>query len=115
VRELITADARLLVPDRFEGPLADAPYFGRYESLAKPRQMAFGDVHGQQMIIALRLDNGQWSPHGIVRVEVVNNSITRVVNYSHCPWVLPRHQLTVLPTLLTREAYLPSVANRNTE
>jgi RNA polymerase sigma-70 factor (ECF subfamily) len=88
VRELITADARLLVADRFEGPLADAPYFRRYESLAVPWQMALGDVDGQQTVIALRQDDGQWIPHGIVRVEVVNSSITRVVDYSHCPWVL---------------------------
>ncbi len=88
IRELITADARLLVADRFEGPLADAPYFGRYESLAMPWQMALGDVDGQPTVIALRQDNGQWVPHGIVRVEVLNRAITRVVDYSHCPWVL---------------------------
>jgi RNA polymerase sigma-70 factor (ECF subfamily) len=89
IRELITADARLRVADRFAGPLADAPYFGRYERLAMPWQMALGDVDGQQAVIALRQNNGRWIPHGIIRVEVMNNSITRVVDYSHCPWVLP--------------------------
>jgi RNA polymerase sigma-70 factor (ECF subfamily) len=89
IRELITADARLRVADRFEGPLADAPYFGRYERLKMPWRMALGDVDGQQAVIALRQDNGLWIPHGIVRVEVRNNSITRVVDYSHCAWVLP--------------------------
>jgi RNA polymerase sigma-70 factor, ECF subfamily len=88
VRELITADARLLVADRFEGPLADAPYFGRYERMAIPWRMTIGVVGGQPAIIALRQDNGQWSPHGIIRVEVMNDSITSVVDYSHCPWVL---------------------------
>jgi len=88
IRELITADARLLVADRFEGPLADAPYFGRYERMAMPWQMTLGVVDGQPVIIVLRQVNEQWFPHGVIRVEVRNNSITRVVDYSHCPWVL---------------------------
>jgi len=50
--------------------------------------MALGDVDGQPTVIALRQNNGQWIPHGIVRVEVLQRSITRVVDYSHCPWVL---------------------------
>jgi RNA polymerase sigma-70 factor (ECF subfamily) len=96
IRELITADARLLVADRFEGPLADAPYFGRYESLTKPWQMALGNVEGRPTVIALRQANGQWIAHGIVRVEVSEDSITRVVDYSHCPWVLAAaHPLVV--------------------
>src|SRR6202012_4478438 len=33
LRELITADARLHVADRFAGPLADAPYFRNYDRL----------------------------------------------------------------------------------
>lgn len=88
VRELITADARLLVTDRFEGPLADAPYFNRYQHLTTPWQMTLGKVDGQQIVIALRQNYGQLIPHGIVRVEIMNDSITRIVDYSHCPWVL---------------------------
>jgi RNA polymerase sigma-70 factor (ECF subfamily) len=88
IRELITADARLRVADRFEGPLAGAPYFGRYERMALPWRMVLGDVDGRQAVIVLRHDNGNWIPHGIVRVEVMSNSIKRVVDYSHCPWVL---------------------------
>ena len=88
IRELITADARLLVADTYEGSLTDAPYFGRYESMVIPWQLAVGNVDGQQTAIVLRRDNGQWRPHGLVRIEVMNNAITRVVDYSHCPWVL---------------------------
>src|SRR4051794_32765620 len=36
LRELISADARLLVADRFAGPLANAPYFRRYELMTTP-------------------------------------------------------------------------------
>lgn len=88
IRELITADARLRVADRFAGPLADAPYFDRYERMAAPWRMAVGEVDGREAIIALRQHNGRWIPHSIVRVEVAKNLIMRVVDYSHCPWVL---------------------------
>src|SRR5882724_1657379 len=51
LRELITADARLLVADRFAGPLADAPYFGRYERMTAPWRMAVGEVEGQMAVV----------------------------------------------------------------
>jgi RNA polymerase sigma-70 factor (ECF subfamily) len=88
LRELITADARLLVADRFAGSLADAPYFGRYEGLATPWRMTVGEVDGEPAVIKLRQDNGNWIPQSIVRVSVVEYLITNVVDYAHCPWVL---------------------------
>jgi RNA polymerase sigma-70 factor, ECF subfamily len=113
VRELIAADARLLVADRFEGPLADAPYFGRYASLAVPWQIAVGEVDGQQSALSLRQQNGFWIPYGIIRIAVVNNSIARVVDYSHCPWVLAATHSAVSADLLAEPAYLTSTGNRN--
>jgi RNA polymerase sigma-70 factor (ECF subfamily) len=89
LRELITADARLRVADRYAGPLLDAPYFGRYERLTIPWRMAVGEVDGQPAVIALRQDNGGWIPHSIVRVDVTDHLIMRVVDYRHCSWVLP--------------------------
>jgi RNA polymerase sigma-70 factor, ECF subfamily len=88
LRELITADARLSVTDRFAGPLADAPYFGRYERMTVPWRMEVGEVEGQPAVIALRQENGLWIHHSIVRVEVTGPLIRRVVDYAHCPWVL---------------------------
>jgi RNA polymerase sigma-70 factor (ECF subfamily) len=88
LRELITADARLRVADRFAGPLADAPYFGRYERLTIPWRMAAGEVDGQPLVIALRQDSGGWTAHSIIRVDVTDHRIVRVADYSHCPWVL---------------------------
>src|SRR5438105_4117770 len=54
LRELITADARLLVADRFSGALTDAPYFSRYASMTVPWRMAVGEVDGEPAVIALR-------------------------------------------------------------
>jgi RNA polymerase sigma-70 factor (ECF subfamily) len=89
LRELITADARLHVADRFAGTLIDAPYFGRYERMTVPWRMAVGEVDGRPAVITLRRDNGGWMPHSIIRVDVTDHLITRVVDYGHCPWVLP--------------------------
>ena len=89
LRQLITADARLLVADRFAGPLADAPYFARYEGMTTPWRMAVGEVDSEPVVIALGRDNGEWKPYSIIRVEVPDHLIRRVVDYRHCPWVLP--------------------------
>jgi len=88
LRELITADARLRGTDRFAGPLTGAPYFGRYERMTTPWRMAAGEVDGQPAVIALHQENGGWIPHSIIRVDVTDHLITRVVDYSHCQWVL---------------------------
>ena len=88
LRELITADARLLVADRFAGPLADAPYFGRYERVTIPWRMTVGEVDGQMAIIGLRRENGVWTSYTIVSVQMTGTLITQVVDYWHCPWVL---------------------------
>ena len=55
LRELISADARLQVADRFVGRLSDSPYFGRYEKIADWR-MALGEVDGHVAIVSLRAD-----------------------------------------------------------
>jgi RNA polymerase sigma-70 factor (ECF subfamily) len=89
LRELITSDARVRVADRFSGPLIDAPYFRRYGRLTTPWRMAVGEVDGQPVVIALHQHNGGWIPHAIIRVDAAGQLITRVVDYSHCPWVLP--------------------------
>lgn len=88
IRELATADARLLVADRYDGPLASAPYFGRYERLATPWRMATGTVDSQPAIIALRQQDGHWISHTFIRIEIEGHQIARVVDYAHVPWVL---------------------------
>jgi RNA polymerase sigma-70 factor (ECF subfamily) len=89
LRELITSDARVRVADRFAGRLVDAPYFGRYERSTVPWRMAVGEVDGEPAVITLRQDTEGWTPKSIVRLEVADHQIMRVVDYAHCPWVLP--------------------------
>lgn len=87
LRELISADARLQVADRFVGRLSESPYFGRYEKIANWR-MALGEVDGLLAIVTLRSDGDGWTPQSLVRLDIVDDRVARVVDYLHCPWVL---------------------------
>ena len=88
LRELIAADARLRVADRFGGRLTGSPYFGNYERMAAWR-MAVGEVDGEPAIITLQRGADTWIPRSIVRLEWADRHIVRIVDYTHCPWVLP--------------------------
>jgi RNA polymerase sigma-70 factor (ECF subfamily) len=89
VRELIAADARLQVADRFLGPLSESPYFGNYERLIFEWRMAVGAVDGEPVIIRLHRETDGWTPQAIVRLEVTDRRVARILDYGHCPWILP--------------------------
>lgn len=89
LRELISADARVRVADRFRGPLAASPYFGRYERLTENWRMALGVVDGERVAIVLRRQQGEWVPDSIARIERAGSRIVGVADYKHCPWILP--------------------------
>jgi RNA polymerase sigma-70 factor, ECF subfamily len=89
VRELIAGDARLQVADRFLGPLSESPYFGNYERLTFEWRMAVGEVDGEPVIIRLHRETDGWTPQAIVRLEVTDRRVARILDYGHCPWILP--------------------------
>ena len=89
VRELATADARLLVADGFAGRLADSPYFTEYERRAGEWQMRVGEVDGETVIIDLRRDETGWRPHSIIRLEFAGDRVSRIADYVFCSWLLP--------------------------
>jgi RNA polymerase sigma-70 factor (ECF subfamily) len=84
LRELIAADARLLVVDRYASPLADAPYFGVYEQMTVPLRLAVGDVDGTPEIILY--EGG--APRSLIHLDVADDRITRITDYWFAPWVL---------------------------
>jgi RNA polymerase sigma-70 factor (ECF subfamily) len=88
LRELISADARLQVADRFAGRLADSPYFGHYQRWRIAWRMAVGEVDGEPTVVILQLDADRWIPKAFVRLEVINRQIVRIDDYLHCPWIL---------------------------
>jgi RNA polymerase sigma-70 factor, ECF subfamily len=89
LRELIAADARLQVADRFRGRLDESPYFGNYERGTVPWRMAPGEVDGELAVIVFGQEASQWVPRGVVRLQRVGRRIERIVDYMHCPWILP--------------------------
>jgi RNA polymerase sigma-70 factor (ECF subfamily) len=89
LRELIAADARLQVADRFAGRLDESPYFGNYESRTVPWRLAAGEVDGELAVIILGQEANVWVPSSAVRLELAEHRIERIVDYSHCPWILP--------------------------
>jgi RNA polymerase sigma-70 factor (ECF subfamily) len=89
VRELTSADARLNVAERFAGKLADAPYFANYERWPWPWKLAVGEVDREPVVIILRRGVDTWTPHSAIRLDATSQRIERIVDYIHCPWVLP--------------------------
>jgi RNA polymerase sigma-70 factor (ECF subfamily) len=88
LRELIVANARLHVTDRFAGSLAKSPYFGNYDRQTVPWRLALGEVDGEPAIILLHRRADAWAPHSLIHLEVVENRITRILDFWHTPWIL---------------------------
>ena len=89
VRQLTSADARLTVAERFAGKFADAPYFANYERWPWPWKLEVGEVDGEPVVIILRRGADTWTAHSAIRLDVIDQRIERIVDYIHCPWVLP--------------------------
>jgi RNA polymerase sigma-70 factor (ECF subfamily) len=89
LRELISADARLRVVDAFSGRLADSPYFGNYERWSMPWEMAIGEVDGEPVVLVMRPSAETWVPYAIIRIILVGQQIESIVDYAHCPWIIP--------------------------
>jgi RNA polymerase sigma-70 factor (ECF subfamily) len=88
VRELVSADARLNVAERFAGKFADAPYFFNYERWPVSWKLALGEVDGEPVVIMLERGADTWTPRSVVRLNVIGEQIERIVDYAHCPWML---------------------------
>jgi RNA polymerase sigma-70 factor (ECF subfamily) len=88
VRELVSADARLNVAERFVGKFGKAPYFVNYERWPWPWKLALGEVDREPVVIILRRGADAWTPHSAIRFVMTDHRIERIVDYIHCPWVI---------------------------
>jgi RNA polymerase sigma-70 factor, ECF subfamily len=88
LRELISADAQLRVIDRFAGPVEKAPYFRNYERQTAPWRLTVAEVDGELVIVTLHEHRDEWRPASVARLEVIDQHIVRIVDYTHCAWVL---------------------------
>ncbi len=96
LRELISADAQLRVVDRFAGPFDESPYFGNYDRQRVPWRLTVAEVDGELAVVVMRQHKDEWRPDSVARLEVIDQHITRIVDYAHCPWVLPSANSTVV-------------------
>jgi hypothetical protein len=62
IRELVSADARLRVADRFSGAFARAPYFSNYQRWPARWRLAVGNVDGVAAVIIHFWDGNGWAP-----------------------------------------------------
>jgi len=88
LRKLISADARLRVADRFAGSFDESPYFGNYERQTLPWRLTVAEVDGELALVVLRRHENEWRPGSVARLEVADHHIARIVDYTHCPWIL---------------------------
>jgi RNA polymerase sigma-70 factor (ECF subfamily) len=89
LRELISDDARLRVGDRFAGRMSDSSYFGNYERLPVAWRLMVGEVDGEPAVVVLNRTPDGAEYETAVRIEVAGGRVVRIVDYVHCPWVLP--------------------------
>ena len=96
LRELISADARLLVADRYAGSFADGGYLGVYSRMPVTWRLTPGEVDGESSIILLNLREGEWEIEGIVRLDIgTDGRIEQISDYQHCPWILTAGTIVV--------------------
>jgi RNA polymerase sigma-70 factor (ECF subfamily) len=89
LRELIAADARLQVADRFVGSFADTLYFVNYERLPVSWRFTVGEVDGEMAVVIHHATIDGWAPRAAARLQVMDGRIVSITDYWHCPWVLP--------------------------
>jgi RNA polymerase sigma-70 factor, ECF subfamily len=88
VRELISADARLNVVDRFAGKFADAPYFFNYNNWPWTWKLTLGELEGESVIIILQRGADTWTAYSAIRMNVVGGRVEGITDYIHCPWLV---------------------------
>ena len=96
LRELISADARLLVADRYSGSFAAGGYLGVYSRMQVAWRLTLGEVDGEPSIILLNERNGEWEMEGVVRLDIgADGRIEQISDYQHCPWILTAGSIVV--------------------
>jgi RNA polymerase sigma-70 factor (ECF subfamily) len=96
LRELIAADARLLLADRWVGRVADSPYFDTYERMPVSWRLSAGEVDRDAVVIVQQEDNDGRVARSLVRLRVSEGRIVGITDYWYCPWMLPAAQTVLI-------------------
>src|SRR5262249_25229694 len=79
--DVSAAGAGLRVAVFFAGLVRESPYFSNYERLGFAWQLAVGEVDGELAIIIMQRNGAdRFTPRGVIRVEVVEEQITRIAD-----------------------------------
>jgi hypothetical protein len=46
-------------------------------------------VDSEPVVIMLERGADTWTPHSAIRLEVIGQRIEGIVDYVHCPWLVP--------------------------
>ena len=95
VRELASADARLIVADCFAGRLADSPYFVEYERPIVAWRMALGEADGETVVVVLRDDPEGPVPFSAIRIGIAGGRVIGITDYIKCSWILGTASITL--------------------
>jgi RNA polymerase sigma-70 factor, ECF subfamily len=52
-------------------------------------------VDGEPVVIILERGADTWTPHSLIRFDLMDQRIERIVDYIHCPWVISAATTTV--------------------
>ena len=63
-------------------------YFANYERWPAWK-LAVGEVDGEPVVIILQRVADASTPYSAVRLDLVGERIEHIVDYLHCPWVIP--------------------------
>ena len=112
VRDLIAADAQLLVADRFAALIKDSPYFGTYERMPETWRLVGAEIDGETALVIqvahpstsenrddripvaawsdeANAASAQWESRAAVRLRISHGKIVEITDYWFCPWVIP--------------------------
>lgn len=88
VRELTSADARLVVVDRFAGNLDDPACPVETGRPAAPWQTSPGEVDGEVSLVALHPDPSEPTPLSAIRLRVAGDPVQSITESIECPRLL---------------------------
>ena len=92
VRKLIARDCRLRITDVYAGQMGEQ-YFGNFAALPFEWRLAPGLIDDQGVVLVMRRGDGGWSTYAVVRLDVGGGRVTRIRQYSRCPWVIDAARL----------------------